>query len=296
MLVFVIWCLRRLGEAPVRLLLTPITLYFFLFAPSARRASRDYLARVARVRGGDAQPPRPRDTYRHLYSFSETILDRFLLWSGKPDQFDLLLRGRESMKSYVEDGTGAFLVGAHLGNFDVLRVLARDADIPVNVLMFTANAERINQAIEALDPDSNVRVIDLRAGSASVAFDIRSCIERGEFVAALADRVLPGARERIGYADFLGSPAPFPHGPFLLSLVMRTPVVLTLAIRTGPRSYEVILESISEAETVAVCDRAAVLQQRIDTFAARLEYHCLRAPDQWFNFYDFWAGAESECD
>ena len=36
-------CFRRIGRAPMRLLLAPIASYYCLFAPAARRASRDYL-------------------------------------------------------------------------------------------------------------------------------------------------------------------------------------------------------------------------------------------------------------
>src|SRR5690606_36154379 len=47
---FAIWLIRsialRLGRAPARLLLYPITLYFLLVRGPERRASRAYLARV----------------------------------------------------------------------------------------------------------------------------------------------------------------------------------------------------------------------------------------------------------
>jgi predicted LPLAT superfamily acyltransferase len=26
----------------------------------------------------------------------------------------------------------------------------------------------------------------------------------------------------------------------------------------------------------------------MQAYARRLEHYCLQAPDQWFNFYDFW--------
>ena len=97
------------------------------------------------------------------------------------------------MESLVEERSGAFLIGAHIGNFDMLRVIAREADIPVNVLMYSRNAARINDALEQLDPDNKVRIIDLDPSSAKTAFEIRRCLARGEFVAVLGDRVLPSA-------------------------------------------------------------------------------------------------------
>ena len=38
-------------------------------------------------------------------------------------------------------------------------------------------------------------------------------------------------------------------------------------------------------------ERGALVEQAVRTYAARLEHHCLQAPYNWFNFYDFWNGA-----
>ena len=224
------------------------------------------------------------------------ILDRFAFWTGSYDDFELTIHGRELMEEFARSGRGAFLVGSHLGSFDVLRVIARDADIRVNVLMFSANARRINETIQTLDPGCNTRVIEVDPTSVGFAFEIRRCVERGEFVAVLSDRVRAGGRGRISRASFLGDLAPFPQGPFLISMLLGLPVVLSLALKTGPRSYEVFFETLAGGEAVPAPERRKVLQERIEAFAARLEHYCLKAPLQWFNFYDFWAETESERD
>jgi predicted LPLAT superfamily acyltransferase len=289
--VVVVWILRRLGDAPLQILSAPIALYYYLFAGKARRASIAYQTRLNAFRGS-ASKPGPLDIYRHFYSFAEVIRDRFSLWSGAIDDFQVAVHGRENMASFVENKRGAFLVGAHIGSFDVLRVIAREADIPINVLLFTGNAERINDTFKALDPTSNLRVIQLDPGSAHGSFQIRRCLERGEFVAVLGDRVRPGGRNRVTYVDFLGEPAPFPQGPFLLPMILRVPVVLTFALRSGPRSYDIFLETLASDDPVPRGAREAVLRERIQKFAGRLEHHCMQAPLQWFNFYDFWVEAD----
>lgn len=290
----VVWLIRRVGGAPLRPLLAPIAIYYTLFAVGGRRASQAFLARIDRARGGAARKPGLRQAYRHFYSFAEIILDRLSLWSGGYDEFEVILHGREIMEKLVKSGRGAFMIGAHLGSFDMLRLVARKANIPVNVLMLTTNAERINEAFEALDPECNVRVIDIGTASVGTALKIRRCVDRGEFVAVLADRTLPGRRDRIARANFLGEPAPFPEGPFRLSMVMRLPLVLTIALKTGPNRYEVFMEEIAAGEPVPAVERTKVIQERVETFAARLEHFCIREPLQWFNFYDFWADSEDE--
>ncbi len=221
-----VWLIQRVGGAPLRVLLVPIAIYYTLFAADARRASQAFLARIDRARGHAARKPGLREAYHHFYSFAEGILDRLSLWSGDYDKFEVVLHGREIMEELVESGRGAFMVGAHLGNFDMLRLVARENNIPVNVLMLATNAERINEAFEALDPECNIRVIDIGTASVGTALKIRRCVDRGEFVAVLADRTLPEGRDRIVRANFFGEAAPFPEGPFRLSMATQLVAVL----------------------------------------------------------------------
>jgi predicted LPLAT superfamily acyltransferase len=285
---FLLLCMRTFGHAPLVVVLAPIAIYFVFFSRAARDSSKDFLRRIRRSRGQGGEPGL-RDVYRHIYSFAAAILDRFALWGGALDEFEITLHGRAAMEPLVEQRTGALLVGAHIGSFDVLRVIAREADIPVNVIMYSVNAERINAAFKELDPESRVRIIDLDPNSTKAAFEVRQCIERGEFVAVLADRVLPRARSRVAHAMFLGQRAPFPQGPFLLAAVLRVPVILTIALRKGPWAYDAYLELISPGGAIGRRSRASEIQRQVDLYASRLEHYCLMAPDQWFNFYDFWA-------
>ncbi len=286
---FVAWCFRRFGAAAVRPLLAPIAGYYCLFAADARRASRAYLTQLDRATGHPERRRTAADTFHHFHGFAESILDRLSFWTGAAGRFEILIHGREHMQRHIERGGGAVLIGAHLGSFDVLRVIARAADIRVNVVMFTANARRINDLLRALDPDTDLRVIQVDPHSVRSAFEIRRCVERGEFVALLGDRILPGGRGRTSSASFLGRPAYFPQGPFLLPLVLGLPVVLSLALKTGPRRYDVFLENLADGGATPPGQREAALQQRVDRFAARLEHYCALAPMQWFNYYDFWA-------
>jgi len=287
---FVVGFFRRLGRRWTSLLLHPIAAYFTLASGAARRASRDYQRALSRHRDGPAaREPGWRDTYRHIHAFSDAILDRFCLWAGRYEDFDVPVHGADEVLACLDRGQGAVLVGAHLGCFDVLRVFGRDAQVPVTAVMFTANARGINQVFEELDPSSNLRIIEVEPGSLSAAFAIRRCIERGELVALLGDRVAPGGRDRVTHASFLGRAAPFPTGPFLLPLLLGVPVILSLALKTGPQRYEIVFEPLADGEPVAPDAREKEVQLRVERFASRLEHYCLQAPDQWFNFYDFWA-------
>jgi predicted LPLAT superfamily acyltransferase len=65
-------------------------------------------------------------------------------------------------------------------------------------------------------------------------------------------------------------------------------------LKSGPTQYDVFFELLGDDQPAVRRGRAKLLQERIDTYAARLEHHCLRAPFQWFNFYDFWGETDDE--
>jgi predicted LPLAT superfamily acyltransferase len=194
------------------------------------------------------------------------------------------------------------LVGAHLGNFDALRALAHRSGVVVNVAMFTRHAARINRLLRELDPTIDVRVLHLDPAAPDLALRLRACIDRGEFVAILGDRVGPGARARVVRVPFFGVEAPFPQGPFLLAGVLACPVLLIVGLRGGRDRYDVFVEPLADAipqlegaVPIAPRLRTERIRDLVATYARRLEAFCLRAPYQWFNFYDFW-GDETRSD
>ena len=55
------------------------------------------------------------------------------------------------------------------------------------------------------------------------------------------DRVPVAAHPRVALADFLGQPAAFPVGPYILGSVLQCPVYLLFSMQRGDR-YEVHFE------------------------------------------------------
>jgi len=292
---FAVWFRLTLGRPLTALILYPTALYFFLTSRAARTASRGYLQRLYRKAGApETRIFRPRwwHTFLHILSFSENTLDRFCFWAGRYEHFDLQIQGSEHLMEHVHSSRGAVLLGAHLGSFDVLRVLASEHGIVVNVVMFTGNAPRINAMLKELDSENDLRIIEIDPGSVRSVFEVKRCLDRGEFVGILGDRVGFEGRGRSATADFLGESAVFPQSPFLLSIILRAPVLFTVALRVAPASYRVVAEPFWDGRPVPRSERARVVQECVESFASLLERYCAKEPLQWFNFYDFWAGEE----
>jgi predicted LPLAT superfamily acyltransferase len=295
---FTVACYRTFGWLISMPLIHAVVAYFFLTDRNGRAASRGYLERVhAALTPEERRGWRPGffESFLHYREFALAITDRVALWGGREERFDFEFEGQEKLEGMLSGGRGVILLGAHLGSFDALRVLSRRDGVPVNVLMYTRNAAQINRVFEELSPETELRVIHADPGSVRTAFEVRACIERGEFVAILADRVEPGERGRTIPVDFLGGRATLPEAPFLLPLALRCPAVAIVALRQGRGRYTVLSEPLSDGMgRGGAAGRNEQVAALAGLYARQLEHHCLRFHRQWFNFFDFWPREEAQ--
>jgi predicted LPLAT superfamily acyltransferase len=290
-------CYRVLGRRASLPLVYGVVTYFYLTDAPGRRASLAYLRRVHSTAEGRRTLPRPpgqRECFRHYRTFALAIVDRLAIWFGRGDEFEFAAHGLEYVDGLAEQGRGALLLGAHLGSFDALRLLARRAGRTVNVLMFTANAERINRVLRELAPEIEDQVISVDPASVQTVFTIRERLRRGEHVAILADRIEIGARDRALQVPLLGGLVELPQAPILLAGLLGCPLVSIVALREGPGRYQVHLDVLAERVRLPRRDRTAAVAALLTSYARRLEHHCLAFPYQWFNFFDYWGDAEPE--
>ena len=74
---------KTFGRRVFTILLYPVMTYFYLTAPQARRASKDYLRRVESLLESDARRPTRRlNSFKHFIQFGDAILDKTAMWAG----------------------------------------------------------------------------------------------------------------------------------------------------------------------------------------------------------------------
>jgi predicted LPLAT superfamily acyltransferase len=66
-------------------------------------------------------------------------------------------------------------------------------------------------------------------------------------------------------------------------------VLLTFGLHRPPNRYELYCEPFAEQVLLPRAQREEALREHVQRFASRLEHYCRLAPDNWFNFYDFWS-------
>jgi predicted LPLAT superfamily acyltransferase len=269
----------RLGRRAGRLILLGIAGYFFLFAPAARRASLDYLPRVLGRR------PRARDRFRQVMSFATTIHDRVYLLNERFELFDLEILGEEAVAARLQAGGGAFLLGAHLGSFEVTRAIGRRRrGLRVAMVAYEDNARKLNAMLAAINPAAKVDTVAL--GTVEAMLKVRDLLAQGVFVGMLGDRT-PGG-EPVLAVPFLGAQARFPLGPMRVAALLGKPVILMLGLYRGGNRYHVVFEQIADFAAVGPRDREAAVRDAVIRYVARLEHYCRLYPYNWFNFYRYW--------
>ena len=152
---FMIWLTLRVGRPFGEAILPFITLYFLLTARQARRASRQYLARVL------DRPVRMVDVARHFHTFAAAILDRVFFLAGRYRGYKIDTSGLDCVHAAMAGGRGCILLGAHIGSFEALRSVGRMSPFPVKVLMFRRNAGAPTRLLEQLAPEFAHDIIDI---------------------------------------------------------------------------------------------------------------------------------------
>jgi predicted LPLAT superfamily acyltransferase len=280
------WLLRlmaylslRLGRRATRVVLYAIAVYFFLFAPRALRHSRRYL-RLALGR-----PPSTLERFRHVLYFATCIHDRVYLVNEQYGRFECSVEGGALMQAQLDAGRGAFLMGAHLGSFEVMASVGRrQAGLHVSMAMYEHNAQKINALLAAVGHHAKPDIIPL--GQIDAMLRIADRLDSGAFVGVLGDRTL--GEEPVHRVTLLGREAGLPTGPMRAAAILRRPVIFMAGLYRGGNRYHVVFEPIADFSKIPARDREAEVQRAIDRYAVLLERYCRSDPFNWFNFFDFW--------
>ncbi|ARV25753.1 glycosyl transferase 2 family protein [Vibrio anguillarum] len=290
-----------LGRPIFNLMLKLVMSYYYLTGKQARQASEQYLQHLqSYANRRQITLPNHLSSYNHLLSFGHTMLDKLAAWKGDFSVKNLTIHGQESFQALVERKQGVLLLGSHLGNIELCRALGRrHSHIKINALVFTEHAERFNAVMKAINPNSELNLIQVSRLGPDTAILLQQKIEQGEWVVIVGDRTSTSKETRAVWADFLGQPAPFPQGPFMLASVLKAPVYLLFGLRderSKTPHFNVYFEHFSDNIDLPRKERQAALAQVVQRYADRLEHYTLQAPLQWYNFFNFWTLSKQQHD
>ncbi|SBS62376.1 glycosyltransferase family 2 protein [Vibrio atlanticus] len=282
-----------LGRGVFNLILRGVMRYYHLTGKRARNASEQYLFQLKTyAEQQNIELPAELTSYNHLLSFGHTMLDKLAAWKGDFSVDNLTIHGQEQFESMVENQQGVLILGSHLGNIELCRALGRrHSHIKINALVFTEHAERFNSVMKAVNPQSDLNLIQVTSMGPDTAILLQQKLEQGEWIVIVGDRTSTSKESRSVWAEFLGKEAPFPQGPFMLASVLKAPVFLLFGLRDDSQTkphFNVYFEHFSDKIELPRKTREQSLQQVVQKYADRLQHYTLKAPLQWYNFFNFW--------
>ncbi|BBZ89608.1 TPA: glycosyltransferase [Enterobacter asburiae] len=290
---------KLMGRRAFTVLLWPTIGVYWLIARPARQASRQWIERVKQeLRQRNMPVPSRLNSFFHFMRFGNAMLDKVASWRGelKFDR-DVVFAPGASETLNIAAPQGKLLLASHLGDVEACRALAQlDGSKTITALVFSENARRFKQIMSEMAPQAGVNLMSVTDIGPDTAIAIKEKLERGEWVAIVGDRIAVnpqrGGEWRVIWSPFMGQPAPFPQGPFILASILRCPVVLIFALR---QQGKLVLHSEPFADPLHLPrgERQQALQETVDRYAQRLEHYALLSPLDWFNFFDFWHLPES---
>ncbi|MGF6467585.1 glycosyltransferase family 2 protein [Paraburkholderia youngii] len=284
---------KLFGRRFTALWLHPVVAYFLVTGRAARAASGNYFAHLNAV-APSAEMPRPGwlSAYRHMLAFAQSGFDKLAAWTGRVDDTDVTFDDPAAFEALIASGKGALVIGAHLGNLEMMRALAIRGDhAKVTAVVYTEHARRFNEVLAASNREFARHLLEVGDFGPETAVLMQQRIDAGELLVIVGDRVPAREAGRTTDAQFLGASAPFAQGPYVLAHALGCPVYLFFCLKERD-GYRMYFEPFAERIELPRRDRAQHLAAWAQRYALRLEHYCRKAPYQWFNFFDFWASSE----
>jgi predicted LPLAT superfamily acyltransferase/glycosyltransferase involved in cell wall biosynthesis len=286
-LAFCVAAYRLLGRKGCMAVMAPIVLYFYLTGTEQRRFSSQFLTRAFKARGWIRQPALA-DGYRHFMSFAGRTLDTFIGWTGGIARDRLQPGDIAALHEIQSRSRGALFIISHLGNVDLLRAVLDDRQRRrLTILVHTRHAENYNRILRKFNPEAGINLLQVTEMGPETAIALQERIDAGHWVMIAGDRTPVTGQSRVSTVPFLGEPASFSQGPYILAALLECPVYLLFCLRDGDH-HRYHVEKLAEAIELPRGRRDEALRAYAATFAARLEHHALTDPFQWYNFFDFW--------
>ncbi len=181
-----------------------------------------------------------------------------------------------NLKAYEEvaaHGKGAILVTGHFGNWELLGAAVAGRGYPISFIVGRqGNAlvdRRINGYRKAMGVDIIYRGAALR--------EIPRALERGEFVALLADQDAgPGGV----FVDFLGTPASTPKGAAHFACRFQVPILFGATVRDAEGRHRALLSE--PIWPVKGADEEEEIMRLTSEYTDRLARAIYQSPEQYF--------------
>lgn len=221
--------------------------------------------------------------YMNNFRFGQVLIDKVAALSGHGSKFTFDFDGEEYLRNMTE---GGFMIGAHMGNWEVAGELLKRLDTKVNILMYENEQVQIKKLLENVQSEKSMNIIPLKEDLSHV-LAIKQALDQNEIIVIHGDRFVEGAP--FIPALMMDKLAHFPYGPFYLAARFNKPVSFAFAFKETANHYHFYATEAKVYPRIKnLKDRKLVSAMILDEYIQQLEKMICKYPHQWFNFYEFW--------
>jgi predicted LPLAT superfamily acyltransferase len=270
--------LKTFGLGPAYALLRVVALYYFLFSMASTQVLYNYF----HERLGYEKWKAFRNVYKNYYRFGQTLIDKIAVQSGMRIPFSFNYDGEQYLHDIVAEGKGGLLLSAHIGNWEIAGHLLKRLNTTINIVMYDGEDVHIKAYMEKVTGGRNMNLILIKEDLSHI-YAINEALAKNQLVCMHADRYMEG--NKTIEAEFLGAPALFPAGPFILAACLNVPVSFVFSFKESAKHYHFYAGKPLRYQGR---DRKEKTNQAFADFVSEMENKISKYPEQWFNYYNFW--------
>ncbi len=259
-----------------------VVLYYVFFAPKARKPIFHYFNFIL----GYSKTKSVKYLFKNFYKLGQVLLDKVALLAGFSDKFTFDFEGEEYLHQMATD-EGGFLIGAHIGNWEIAGQLLERIDTKVHVVMLEAEHEKIKALLDDVMTRKSMNIIPMK-DDMSHLIKINEALKKKELIAIHGDRFIEGNKTITG--KLLGHDAEFPYGPFYMALKYNRPVTFVSAAKETNTHYHFYATDPVKFDITR--DKEIFkkqITQLLNIYTIEMEHILKKYPEQWFNYYYFWS-------
>lgn len=270
-----VFFIKKVGIGSAYFILYFVALYYCFFSKESTKSSYYYFRKRLKYPFFKSI----FSIYKSYYVFGQTILDKVAISSGLRDKFTYNFDGIHLINDALKQKKGGILISGHLGNFEIAEFFFGELEGNSKISLLTTDIEHtaIKNYLESVTSKSSIQYIIIKDNLSHI-FEINAALARNELVCMTGDRYIEGAKYLT--QEFLGAPAKFPAGPFVLSSRLQVPVLFVYVMKESRKHYHLFTRN----STVAHRNHLELVKNYIQS----LENMIKKYPLQWFNYFDFW--------
>lgn len=279
---FFIFLLKYPGLRFSYLFLRFVVLYYVFFVPKARKPIFNYFNSILGYRKWKSFIY----VFKNFYKLGQVLLDKVAMLAGFSDKFTFDFDGEQYLHEMASE-EGGFLIGAHIGNWEIAGQLLERINTKVHIVMLEAEHEKIKAMLDDVMTKKSMNIIAVK-DDLSHLIEINEALKNKELIAIHGDRYIDGSKTMTG--NLLGHNAVFPYGPFYMAVKYKRPVTFVSAVKETDTHYHFYATKPFKFDKRGEKkETESQAQQLLNQYTSEMERILKIFPEQWFNYYYFWA-------